>query len=1026
MTAPAPLRANTLRSPWLWGILLCLCVGAFCLAQDEGGEVSTPASPEPSAQETPSEPAPADTPEPPPSEPDSPPEQPSGDGESEGGTETTPETPDPPPEPGTPGESPEPPAEAGDEGEPEGAGTPETPEAPVAAIESDANGEDPPDREATPATEGAGAPPVESAPGAAETLDEEKPAEPAVAARQTPRWVPPPRPVSREAEQRRDEAVVETIEMLAAPGAEEPLSTAERMSALSELALQARVQFNALETERSQWAAELRAALDRGAELVDERRRLPGLVRSGRLPPLNAENARMKADETSADMGTLFDTGLARRAELEKARARYERELARARELAEELGDPELAEAWEEAIGILEDRQESTTTLVGSLNDLIKQAADAGDAAAGLSVDLEDAIKVSEPRRLTSRGAPPVSAQTLAEIQEEAAGLALEAHAALVEADATLRRANLWVVGALTLLALGLAVTAWLALAGVPCRLIARCREPEGASQRQVRAAQLLVPGGRAVVLAILWVLLVRIWGLYGGWALLGLALVGAWTGYYLLNYALQELLAPDAPEARLLDIGDSAATHGHGILRALALYTAILYPMIQLLGALQSHPAQTIRVLQIIYGAGLLAIGAIMIRRAGGLAEVLPQRRKPDASAPQQAGRWLVPLLAAGVLAGVIAAATGYTNLSEYLSRTLALELLMVVAVLFVDHLLLRTVDEDDSEREVAWRTWARRGLWLLAVLVQIPILKLQGHHGAYVVELLKRSIINVQGAEVTPLSIFKGLLFILGAYVVGRLVRARLQGWDGLMRRFQAGAVYAVSNLIFYLILAAGLVWGILASGFQLSVLTVFAGMAGIGLGFGLQDIVGNFVSGLILLIERPAAVGDFVDIGDLRGEITAINLRSTSIRTRDGNLVLVPNSDLAVSRLTNFTISDPKLRLHIAVGVSYDTDLSTVHEILMRCAHEHEGVLEDPAPLIRLMDFGSSSVDFELLIWVPNPDVMEDVSPQLRKLIWDAFADAGIEIPFPQTDLHIRSSDIPLAGLPEAPPGDEGEDA
>jgi len=119
-----------------------------------------------------------------------------------------------------------------------------------------------------------------------------------------------------------------------------------------------------------------------------------------------------------------------------------------------------------------------------------------------------------------------------------------------------------------------------------------------------------------------------------------------------------------------------------------------------------------------------------------------------------------------------------------------------------------------------------------------------------------------------------------------------------------------------------------------------------------------------------------------------------------------------------LTNFTISDPKLRVHVGVGVSYGTDLTKVYAILNRVAEEEPGVLPDPEPIIRLTDFGDSSVDFELLAWVATPDAMEDVGPALRRRIWDAFLEESIEIPFPQRDLHVRSSNIALPAHEPAP--------
>jgi small-conductance mechanosensitive channel len=312
------------------------------------------------------------------------------------------------------------------------------------------------------------------------------------------------------------------------------------------------------------------------------------------------------------------------------------------------------------------------------------------------------------------------------------------------------------------------------------------------------------------------------------------------------------------------------------------------------------------------------------------------------------------------------------------------------------------------------------------------IPVLKLRWYHALYAVDLLQHSAIDVQGAHVTLLGVGRGLAIALGSYLVGRYLRNRLAAWSRLTARFQKGAVYALSSLAFYVIFAAGVLWGVLAAGFQLSVLTVFAGVAGIGLGFGLQDIVRNFVSGLILLIERPVAVGDYIDLGDLQGRITAISLRTTAIRTRDGNTALVPNSSLAASRVTNMTANDPRLRVTMEVGVSYDTDLRKAHDLLLAVVEEHEYILRDPEPSVVVDEFAESAIVLKIYAWVGNPDEAIVTPSQLRFRVWEVFREHGIQIPFPQRDLHIVQPSVgssPVGdparhqrGLPGADPGHE----
>lgn len=196
----------------------------------------------------------------------------------------------------------------------------------------------------------------------------------------------------------------------------------------------------------------------------------------------------------------------------------------------------------------------------------------------------------------------------------------------------------------------------------------------------------------------------------------------------------------------------------------------------------------------------------------------------------------------------------------------------------------------------------------------------------------------------------------------------------------------------------------------GVDLTTLTIFSGALGIGLGFGLQKIASNFVSGLILLFEKSVEEGDLLELADgTYGFIRKASARFTLIETFDGKEVLVPNEDLITNRVTNWTYSSPRGRVEIHVGVSYKSDIRKAHALILEAAREHPRCISDPEPSCFLLNYGDSSVDFTLLFWVedvtegrwgPKSDVMF--------AIWDKFAANNIEIPFPQRDLHIRSSE------------------
>ena len=249
--------------------------------------------------------------------------------------------------------------------------------------------------------------------------------------------------------------------------------------------------------------------------------------------------------------------------------------------------------------------------------------------------------------------------------------------------------------------------------------------------------------------------------------------------------------------------------------------------------------------------------------------------------------------------------------------------------------------------------------------------------------------------------------VIFALLAGALRRLLSRRLLPRINVER----GLAYALSNIVFYVLITLGLFVSLEATGVDLSSITVLFGALGVGVGFGLQSIASNFVSGLILLLERPIQVGDHIEMGKLHGTVTRIRMRATEVLTNDNIAVIVPNNELTGLQVINWSRGGDTMRVRIPVGVAYGSDVEKVVEALMEAADNTEAMLKQPAPNVRLTGFGDSSLNFELLGW--TRELLHRRGQFISRVnfaIYDALQKHGIQIPFPQRDLHLRSS-IPL---------------
>lgn len=276
-------------------------------------------------------------------------------------------------------------------------------------------------------------------------------------------------------------------------------------------------------------------------------------------------------------------------------------------------------------------------------------------------------------------------------------------------------------------------------------------------------------------------------------------------------------------------------------------------------------------------------------------------------------------------------------------------------------------------------------------------------------------KPIFFVGDAEVSLWSVVQLALFVMAAIWGGRLVQ---RFSTDLMEHFAVETALrdTLATLIRYLTIAVGVAVGLSAVGIGLSGLAVFFGVIGIGIGFGLQSIANNFISGFIILLERPIRRGDFIQVDDMVGEVRAIKARATTIETRDGVTVIVPNAEFVGGRVVNWTLGrGDRVRGAVSVGVAYGTDLDLAGRLLLDAARAHPAVLDHPEPDVRLDGFGDSSLDLTLKFWSLDIRGLPKLQSDLNKAIDAAFRAHEIEIPYPREDISIR----------DLPPGWRGSD-
>jgi len=258
---------------------------------------------------------------------------------------------------------------------------------------------------------------------------------------------------------------------------------------------------------------------------------------------------------------------------------------------------------------------------------------------------------------------------------------------------------------------------------------------------------------------------------------------------------------------------------------------------------------------------------------------------------------------------------------------------------------------------------------------------------------------------SAITLVNLILATTILLMTFVISRNIPGLLE--IAILQRlpFTPSGRYAITSIVRYVLIIIGLGMTFSAIGVGWSKVQWLAAAITVGLGFGLQEIFANFVSGLIILFERPIRVGDAVTVGDISGKVSRIQMRATTITDWDRKELIIPNKEFVTGQVINWSLSDTILRILIPVGIAYGSDTKLAYDTLLSVARNHPNVLNDPEPTVRFFLFGESSLDFELRVFIPHPDHLLETRHDLHMEIDRRFREANIEIAFPQRDIHIR---------------------
>lgn len=737
------------------------------------------------------------------------------------------------------------------------------------------------------------------------------------------------------------------------------------------------------------------------------------------------------------------DLSVQNRTELSAVRAK----LARDRDLADMLAtrgslDTRILQARIEALGpvpadgesepaFITERREELTKRLGTLQQPILRLRDAQVTAALLVNELDATIGELAQRRLFQGGQSPIDPRLwIGSARDVSSGIA---KAAAAGGKAIAEHGTGYVLLAAILV---LALVIGLPLFGVFARrFIIRLVEKRllsagGVARRLVLTialdSLLALVLGISLLLATLAMLaaLIPLIGtenmgeLAASFILAGIIVaIGHWLG--------RGVLMSPFPELRLITLPEDGARRALLIVRRIAYVLAaeLVVANLEEYNLLGADLSRLLSAMLVTLGAWLLWQLANSILEARQFWESRVEKSSTDTD-PESSLDFATPMARAikiFALAAVIAALIGYAFLARYIFAALLLSLGTICAAVYIHRSFALFVNSLAAGRLHRYRRMLHLLPLLsgiLTTLIVIPVLAIIWGYSAYEIGDALLALRN--GIEFGDIKISAGdvftffIVFFIGFFVtrwLQRFLKVSIMPEFGM----DTGAEAAIITFLGYIGITLAAVIAIATTGLDLSSLAFVAGALSVGLGFGLQSVVENFTSGILLLMERPIKVGDWIEVGEHSGIVRKIAVRSTHVETFDRHQIIIPNSQLITEVVKNRSFSTAPTRIVVPVGVAYGTDLENARSILLEIAQSNAKVLETPEPAVAIEGFGDSSINMKILAFVREATDGAPTASEIYFAIASRFAAEGIEIPFPQRDLHVRSIPEGLIGKP-----------
>ena len=515
-------------------------------------------------------------------------------------------------------------------------------------------------------------------------------------------------------------------------------------------------------------------------------------------------------------------------------------------------------------------------------------------------------------------------------------------------------------------------------------------------------------------------------------------ALWGALIAFLLIDGFSVGILSPAAPNWRLTGLDAARARTASRLILTIVTTVGLKAVFVSVTQAAGDATSAA----RLATGISAMIVGALLFMLC------LPPAKASEPSAPD-ANRSVWPgLRFIGRILGVVigaSAVAGHVNLADF-AATRIYYMAMIAAMLWFLRAALREAIGFADRRLKSGRSgagsaagdfnfWIGLGVDAVLVLAAAPaLLILAGFDAAAARDLFMRAFVGfrVGGVVISLTDILLAICAFVAILGATRLLQAGLQRGPLAHSRMDLGVQNSLVTLFGYAGLIFAAATALSVAGFDLSNLALIAGALSVGIGFGLQSVVNNFVSGLILLFERPIKVGDWIVTSSGEGIVKKISVRSTELETFERSSIIIPNSELVAQTVTNWTHKNNMGRIRIPVGVAYGADPERVRDVLLKCAGDHPLIVRYPEPFVSWNDFGASSLDFELRCFLSDIGKGLQVRTELRYAIFTAFKENGIEFPFPQRDIHVRSwptertaasaparSAAPAAALPRLEP-------